>query len=199
MVLDPIGQVFQQLERQPRWRSRGQFRRVLNRWPAIVGETVARQAAPVRLEHGLLHVAVANPMWAQTLTLERLTILGKLNQQLQLELNDIRFSSGNWYRRKASPPQPNTIKAQLPQWLTQHPSFEAGAVSSPLPRPQTPEESFQRWSTLTQRLTAHRPLCPCCHSPCPSGELTRWGRCSLCAGQGFKSPSQPPFQRRLFR
>ncbi|MGF1567695.1 MAG: DciA family protein [Nodosilinea sp.] len=191
MPLDSIGQVFQQFERQPRWRSRGQFRQVLNHWPALVGEVVARQAAPVRLDQRILYVAVANPMWSQTLTLERLAILAKINHQLGLDLSDIRFSSGDWYRRATpagSAPGDLTAPA-IPQWVQQHPSFEP-LVSPPPPLPPapTPLASFQQWSTLTQRLAAHQPLCPQCHCPCPSGELQRWQRCSLCAAQGFGQP-----------
>ncbi|NMF84881.1 DUF721 domain-containing protein [Nodosilinea sp. P-1105] len=186
MALDPIGHVFHQLEQQPRWRNRGQFRQILNRWPQIVGEVVALQAAPVRLDQGVLHVAVSNPMWAQTLTLERLTILTKVNDTVQLGLKDIRFSSGDWYRRQASPKLKTPTPATLPEWLRQHPSFEPRAVPLSLQRPPTPEASFQRWSSLTQQMAAQQPLCPRCHSPCPGGELKRWGRCSLCAAQGFK-------------
>ncbi|TVP67417.1 MAG: DUF721 domain-containing protein [Leptolyngbya sp. LCM1.Bin17] len=186
MALDPIGHVFHQLEQQPRWRNRGQFRQILNCWPQIVGEVVALQAAPVRLDQGVLHVAVSNPMWGQTLMLERLTILTKLNHTVQLSLKDIRFSSGDWYRRQASPKLKTSTPATLPEWLRHHPSFEPRAVPRSLQRPLTAEASFQRWSSLTQQMAAQQPLCPRCHSPCPDGELKRWGRCSLCAAQGFK-------------
>ncbi|WP_035990332.1 DciA family protein [Leptolyngbya sp. KIOST-1] len=199
MSLDSLHTVIHQLEQQPRWRSRGQFRHILNQWTAVVGEGVARQAAPVRLDQDVLHVAVANPMWAQTLTLERLRILAKLNDRLQLNLSDIRFSSGDWYRQnKQNQPSPATRPdpQNLPEWLRQHPSFEPQAIPrSPLP-PQTPAESFQRWAELTQHLAAHQPRCPQCRCPCPMGELKRWGRCSICAAQGFRGPvgsySPPP-------
>ncbi|WP_017298344.1 DciA family protein [Nodosilinea nodulosa] len=191
MALDSIHTVIHQLEQQPRWRSRGQFRQVLNQWTAVVGEGVARQAAPVRLDQDVLYVAVVNPMWAQTLTLERLRILAKLNDRLHLSLSDIRFSSGDWYRQKKSA-QPATTPvsagAELPQWLRQHPSFEPQTIPRSLQRPQTSQESFERWAAMTQQLATQQPLCPKCGCPCPGGELKRWGRCSVCAVQGFKGP-----------
>lgn len=195
MPLDSIHNVIHQLEQQPRWHSRGQFRQVLNHWTAVVGEGVARQAAPVRLDQDVLHVAVANPMWAQTLTLERLRILAKLNDRLHLNLSDIRFSSGDWYRQKKSL-QPAKSPAstgsnpepELPEWLRQHPSFEPQAIPRSVQRPDTPQSSFQRWADMTQQLAAQQPLCPQCHCRCPKGELNRWGRCSICAVQGFKGP-----------
>ncbi|HSM80993.1 MAG TPA: DUF721 domain-containing protein [Nodosilinea sp.] len=191
MPFDSLHNVIHQLEQQPRWRSRGQFRQVLNQWAAVVGEGVARQAAPVRLDQDVLHVAVANPMWAQTLTLERLRILAKLNERLHLNLHDIRFSSGDWYRQnKAKQPAQATPTdlSTLPEWLRQHPCFEPKAIARSSQRPQTPEESFDRWAGLTQGLAAEQPLCPQCHCHCPTGELKRWGRCSICAVKGFKGP-----------
>jgi predicted nucleic acid-binding Zn ribbon protein len=189
MPLDPINQLMQQFEQQPRWRSRRQFRLVQQNWSHIVGPAVACQARPVRLDRQVLHVAVANPMWGQTLTLERSAILHKLHQQFHLELKDIRFSSGDWYRRtsRSTSPQadPNTSQV-MPKWLQQHPSFEPAAIpKAAAARPKTSSASFQQWATLTQRLAQHQPRCPACHCPCPEGELRRWSVCCICAAQRF--------------
>ena len=203
MALYAIGHVLEQLEQQPVWRSRGQFRRILNHWTELVGAAVARQARPVRIENTILYVAVINPMWAQTLTLERLTILNKLNQQHRFDLTDLRFSSGDWFRRPNPKAYlPSSSLAGLPDWFRQHPSFEPGAISTPppAPRPLTAEESFRRWAALAQGLAASRVLCPDCRCPAPFGELKRWSRCSICAakrfryngqGQGHRNPLPP--------
>ncbi|WOD37994.1 DUF721 domain-containing protein [Nodosilinea sp. E11] len=191
MPLNSINSVIHHLEQQPRWRGRGEYRRVLNSWSAVVGEGVARQAAPVRLDQDVLYVAVANPMWAQTLTLERLRILAKLNDRLQLQLQDIRFSSGDWYKHnKAGTSAKAAVSAlpEVPEWLRQHPCFEPRAIPRSPQRPQTATESFERWASLTQQLAAQQPLCPQCQCPCPLGELKRWGRCSICAVHGLKGP-----------
>ncbi|NJL47322.1 MAG: DUF721 domain-containing protein [Leptolyngbyaceae cyanobacterium SM2_5_2] len=153
MPLDAIGRVIHQLEQQPNWRSRGVFRRILERWPEMVGAVVARQTRPVRLNRQVLYVAVANPMWAQTLTLERLTILTKLNHHLQIDLEDLRFSSGDWFRHPTSTLPLGAMAPQIvPDWLRQHPSFEPGAIPSIAPPTQrlSPQESFQRWAALAQ-------------------------------------------------
>lgn len=191
MPLDSIHTVIHQFEQQPRWRRRGQFRQVLNSWAEVVGVGVARQATPVRLDQDVLHVAVINPMWAQTLTLERLRILAKLNDRLRLSLHDIRFSSGDWYRqnKSAQPARSQPYSpSELPEWLRQHPCFEPRAIPVANQRPQTAVESFDRWATVTQQLAAQQPLCPQCHCHCPTGELKRWGRCSICAVKGLKGP-----------
>ncbi len=192
MPLDPLTHLIQQFEQQPRWRSRGQFRLVQENWSQIVGPTVACHARPVRLERQVLYVAVANPMWGQTLMLERTHMLEKIQQQLTLELRDIRFSAGDWYRRTAKPaakPIEDETAPDLPKWLRHHPSFEPEAVSRPIPpEAKTPEESFQRWARLNQQMAQRKPLCPCCRCPCPEGELRRWSVCCVCAAQTFKQP-----------
>ena len=193
MPLDSLTQLIQQFEQQPRWRSRRQFRLVQANWSHIVGPAVACHARPVRLERQVLYVAVVNPMWGQTLTLERSNLLAKLQQQFQVELRDIRFSSGDWYRRPSktaanqAAPKPSLT---LPEWLKHHPSFEPAAVptSSPKAANPTPLESFQRWASLNQQLAQHQPLCPSCRCPCPDGELRRWSICCVCAAKKFKDP-----------
>lgn len=192
MPLDSLANLMNQFEQQPAWRGQAAFRKVLYGWEGVVGAAVARQAIPVRLDRQVLYVAVANPMWGQTLTLERLTIIDKLRDQLSLNLKDIRFSSGDWYRR--SSPNPGALAAtpsSLPTWLQRHPSFEASllaaspaAIATDQPRP-TAAEAFQRWAQRNQRQVAQWQLCPRCHSPSPPGELDRWQCCSLCAAQGF--------------
>ncbi len=192
MPLDSLANLINQFEQQPAWRGQAAFRKVLYGWETVVGAAVARQAIPVRLDRQVLYVAVANSMWGQTLTLERLTLIDKLNHQLGLNLKDIRFSSGDWYRR--SSPNPGAVAANpssLPTWLQGHPSFEASllaasppAIATNQPRP-TVAEAFQRWAQHNQRQVAQWQLCPRCHSPSPPGELDRWQCCSLCAAQGF--------------
>jgi predicted nucleic acid-binding Zn ribbon protein len=190
MPLDSLTQLIQQFEQQPRWRNRRQFRRLQENWSHIVGPAVACHARPVRIERQVLYVAVANPMWGQTLTLERAHILNKLHQQFQIELRDIRFSNGDWYRPSAKTRSQLTWEANpsaLPQWLLHHPSYEPGErPPSPQTDAKTPLESFQRWATLNQQLAQRQPLCPACRCPCPQGELRRWTVCCICATKRFK-------------
>lgn len=188
MPLDPINRLMQQFEQQPRWQSRRAFRLVQQNWSQIVGPAVACQARPVRIERQMLYVAVANPMWGQTLTLERATMLEKLRRQFHIELKDIRFSSGDWYRRPpaASPEADRNQPLALPRWLQNHPSFDPVTTAKPAEAaPETAVESFQRWASLSQQLAQNHPLCPACRCPCPEGELRRWSVCCVCAAQKF--------------
>jgi predicted nucleic acid-binding Zn ribbon protein len=188
MPFSPLSQLIHQFEQQPRWRSRHQFRMVQQNWSQLVGVAVACHARPVRIERQILYVAVANPMWGQTLTLERSTLLQKL-QQFHIDLSDIRFSTGDWYRRAAKTStgqMPSAPPADLPNWLRQHPSFEPDAALQPSQTEhQTPLESFQQWASLNQQMARHQPLCPACQCPCPEGELRRWSVCCVCAAKKF--------------
>lgn len=199
MPLDALGQVIKQLESQPQWHSRRQFRRVLDCWAQVVGPSVAAQTQPVRIDQGVLFVAVANPTWGQTLTFERLRILDKLSGQVEPVLKDIRFSTGDWFRRSASQRSANGLgTAEQPEvsaLIQAHPSYLSPvpvvesltqpehARSNP---PQTALEAFRRWAQQSQQETRHRPCCPQCSCPCPGGELKRWSVCSLCAVKAWK-------------
>lgn len=180
MSLDALGKLVQKLERQPRWRGQQQFRQVLDSWSDVVGEGVDRQTVPVRIDNRqVLYVAVSSPTWAQTLSFERLRILEKLNAQVQPSLQDIRFSTGDWYRRpapKRSAYQPDEEALQA------HPSFLPPSDHSPasLSAPQTADDAFQQWAARIRAAARQQPLCPVCQCPCPPGELQRWSMCSLC-------------------
>ncbi|MFM7470682.1 MAG: DciA family protein [Nodosilinea sp.] len=195
MAFDSLARLIDEFEQQPNWHRQARFRQVLRHWSGVVGAVVAGQAIPVRLERQVLYVAVANAMWGQTLTLERLTILTRLNPQLGFEVKDIRFSPADWYHRASETPAPSLPQpSPLPDWLRHHPSFDARLWSTIAP-PRTDypaaiaapdaQASFRRWASLNQRQTAQWLLCPRCHCPCPPGEMKRWSRCSLCAAKGF--------------
>jgi predicted nucleic acid-binding Zn ribbon protein len=213
MAIESIRHVIHRLEQQPRWQQNRQFRLIRQRWSQMVGPAVACQAMPVRLDRQILYVAVANPMWAQTLSLERPTILAKIQEQSCIELKDIRFSSGDWFRQvpKSSPAATGSRTSQptIPDWLRHHPSFVPPAPA-PAPEPQTQSlpsaspkptavDCFRQWSQRTQQMQHHQPLCPVCGCHCPTGELRRWSRCSVCAAQGFSPQSLTSLHRRLPR
>ncbi|HEY9735085.1 MAG TPA: DciA family protein [Trichocoleus sp.] len=197
MPLDALGQVIRQLENQPQWHGQRQFRRVLDCWPRVVGPSVAVQTQPVRIAQGVLFVAVINSTWGQTLTFERLRILEKLNALIAPPLNDIRFSTADWFRR--SPNQRGQNRSEDPEQsevsglVRSHPSYlppDPTAIpvekSPSSPPPDTALEAFQRWAQQRQQATRHQAHCPQCSCPCPSGELKRWSVCSLCAVKAWQ-------------
>jgi predicted nucleic acid-binding Zn ribbon protein len=64
----------------------------LNIWNDVVGESVAKNAKPDRVEHGVLVVKVSSPTWRQELYLKKKEIIEKINQAIGKKvIRDIRF------------------------------------------------------------------------------------------------------------
>ncbi len=51
---------------------------VVNRWPEIVGEHLARRTEAIRFEDGILYVAVPDPSWRQELAMQTENILREI-------------------------------------------------------------------------------------------------------------------------
>lgn len=64
------------------WEDRLRTADVLRRWPAIVGETVAAHARPVRLAGGILVVAASDATWATQVRYLAEQIREQVNAQL---------------------------------------------------------------------------------------------------------------------
>ncbi len=96
---------------------------VTSAWPAAVGETVARQAWPLRIgRDGTLHIATSSSTWAFELDRLAPEILGRLEARLGADRTPakLRFAVG-------PVPEPGT------------PAEDAPTTSSSMPIP-TPEE-----------------------------------------------------------
>ena len=64
----------------------------LNIWNDVVGESVAKNAKPDRVEHGVLIVKVSSPTWRQELYFQKKEIIEKINQAIGKKvIRDIRF------------------------------------------------------------------------------------------------------------
>jgi predicted nucleic acid-binding Zn ribbon protein len=65
---------------------------VINSWPDIVGEKIARVTVPERVDRGILFVSVTTAAWRTELTLNRTAILKKINALVGSgAVKDIRF------------------------------------------------------------------------------------------------------------
>ena len=64
----------------------------LNIWNDVVGESVAKNAKPDRVEHGVLIVKVSSPTWRQELYFQKKEIIEKINHTIGKNvIRDIRF------------------------------------------------------------------------------------------------------------
>jgi predicted nucleic acid-binding Zn ribbon protein len=65
---------------------------VVTSWKTLVGEQIAKVAAPQRIENGMLHVSVSNAPWRNELSLRKREIIEKINNGLGKKIViDIRF------------------------------------------------------------------------------------------------------------
>jgi predicted nucleic acid-binding Zn ribbon protein len=66
--------------------------KALNIWNEIVGDTVAKNTQPDRVEHGVIIVKVSSPTWRQELYFQKKEIIQKLNNTIGKNvIRDIRF------------------------------------------------------------------------------------------------------------
>lgn len=194
--MQSLQNVIGQLEQSPQWQAQGNFRRILSLWPQVVGVAVGQHSRPTGLNQGTLQVAVSSAAWAQTLTLERRTILQKLRDRLAptVSLGDIRFSTGRWQ----SAPQ---TTAQGGGWdrggrlQLSDPLSDPWPTAAPPPRPATALAAFHQWSQRLQAHQAQQPRCPQCHLPCPQGEIDRWALCALCVTRPWQHLSAGRYDR----
>ena len=64
----------------------------INVWDKVVGEAVAKNATPDRVEHGVVVVKVSSPTWRQELYFQKEEIIKKLNKKIgKIVIRDIRF------------------------------------------------------------------------------------------------------------
>ncbi len=64
-------------------------------WDETVGSKISDNTRPVRINRGVLVVAVSNPVWTQELSLMKDTIIQRLNDRLgEVIIRDIRFIQG---------------------------------------------------------------------------------------------------------
>lgn len=50
-------------------------------WNAIVGEHVAQNSVPIKVENGVLYVSVKNSVWRQELSMRKPQILKKIEEE----------------------------------------------------------------------------------------------------------------------
>ena len=64
----------------------------MNLWSEIVGDRVAKNTEPDKVEHGIITVKVSSPTWRQELYFQKKEIILKINKTIGKNvIRDIRF------------------------------------------------------------------------------------------------------------
>lgn len=194
MSFTGLPNILQNIQSRTSWQQRGQYLLIVERWPEIVGDSVAKQTCPIGVYQKALQVAVSSAVWSQALSFERLRILAKINSLLGNAgaIEDIHFSTAKWATQQQTLKERKVVAEDHPSYLppaiaNQPPNKKNLKAPTPvkvIPTPQPPEtatEAFQRWQEVMKQRTHQMPKCPRCGRPALTGEINRWQMCRVCA------------------
>src|SRR5512141_2607553 len=98
MTFQSLNHLLIVLENQPEWAQYQRYRRLCRCWEKMIEPQVIPHTRPLYIQRNILWVATSSAVWAQNLSLQRYSLLTKLNRQLSGDpLIDIRFSSAQWH------------------------------------------------------------------------------------------------------
>jgi len=91
--LTRIDKLLAELFRKKNWQRRLGLHAIFQTWPQVVGEEIARRAAPHVIRGDVLWVAVSDSVWMQQLHLQKQQLLEHINASLAgpEKISDIRF------------------------------------------------------------------------------------------------------------
>lgn len=183
MSFNSLDRILNLLQQQPGWEQYQQYQQVMSCWQQAIDPKLAQHTRPLYISRQVLWVAISSYSLSQELSLQRFSLLKRLNHQLSFVLKDIRFSPQHWYQSK------NTATS-----LTQsHPSqIEISSTEMELvnsPPAQELKTAVQRWQQIIQMRSQNLPSCPQCGCATPVGELERWQLCCHCISQKWAAES----------
>jgi predicted nucleic acid-binding Zn ribbon protein len=185
MSFSSLDRILDALKKQPGWEAQKQYSHLLECWQSVVPEKISQHARPLYISRQVLWVATSSAVWAQNLTMQRYSLLKKLNALLAEPLSDIRFSTAQWHKAKPSSESPSvdreTYSSALAKALPIGIAPQITASVSESKKAKTPQEAFQRWAAIIEARSHSLPACPQCQSPTPPKELQRWTVCAYCA------------------
>ena len=90
--IKPIGTILGDLAEELGIRGKLKQYEAVTRWAEVVGERIAQEAEPQKIEKGVLLVRVRTGVWRNELTMRKAEILAKLNQAIgEAVIKDIKF------------------------------------------------------------------------------------------------------------
>jgi predicted nucleic acid-binding Zn ribbon protein len=197
--MQQIEKLLQTLIAQPGWEDYRRFCIVIDCWQKTADEKVLSNTRLLYIARDVLWIATSNSVWAQTLFMQRYTLLKKLNSQLGDRLSDLRFSPAQWYQnnkfnKNTQSPIQTTDREQDPNSIEvdrETINFKKTNLENNL------NTAFKQWAEINKVRSQNLPLCPRCSCHTPSGELDRWGLCYLCAAQNWSHKSNSDYKENI--
>ncbi|WP_069790729.1 DUF721 domain-containing protein [Cyanobacterium sp. IPPAS B-1200] len=180
MTFESIDKLLDAILAQPQWETQRRYQLLVKCWFTVVNHRVAQHTKPIALKDDILWVSTSSSAYAQNLSLQRYTLLKKINRRLNESVKDIRFTTAKWYQKSLVEPEEETnlVNPTILGIDTQTPEESF---------PITPQQALQQWLDKIKVRSHSLPHCPSCHSPTPSGELDRWGICGVCFAKDHSS------------
>lgn len=186
MSFESLQGIIGKIKQQPNWETHRLYCLVVESWPEIVNAKTAKHSRPVYLARETLWVATANSVWAQTLSLQRVSILRGLNKVIPEKIKEVRFSAAKWSQTPIS--QVNlTSRTSHPSSL---PQLEGDNFQEQNLEKSTAKAALSAWIKTVETRSNTLPLCPRCQSPTPPGELDRWSICAFCLAHKVQENSE---------
>ncbi|MBE9221654.1 DUF721 domain-containing protein [Cyanobacterium stanieri LEGE 03274] len=180
MTFESIDKLLNAILAQPQWETQRRYQQLVRCWFTVVNHRVAQHTKPIALRDDILWVSTSSSAYAQNLSLQRYTLLKKINRRLNESIKDIRFTTTKWYQKSWVDPEEETHLVN-PSIL--HDQYQPPEKSSPV----TPQEALEQWLNKIKGRSHSLPPCPRCQTPTPLGELERWGICGICFAKDHSS------------
>lgn len=192
MQFQSLKQIIAKIEQQPEWEEFRQYRQLLEYWQQTVSKDTAKYTRPLYIRREVLWVATSSAARAQDLSLQRYSLLKKLNTRLSIPLKDIRFSDSQWHQTVNTGQNAENASSQKIT-RAQEPIFEASKSSKRSPEDKTePQAALTSWLEYIKQKAKSLPSCPQCSSPTPTRELELWGSCYHCIARKRSAEYRPP-------
>ncbi len=108
--MEEVAKILERIWAAPKWQKGLKAARILDHWPNLVGEAVARAARPRGIARGVLIVEVQDHIWLQRLRFEEQKILSRLNEAAGETLFEgIKFVLQRGALRPAQPKKPKRV------------------------------------------------------------------------------------------
>ncbi len=194
MFSNSLDRILKRLVNQPEWDQYRAYLQINQYWQQVVNKKASENTRPLGLERGILQVATSSAVWAQEMTLQRYSLVKKLNKRFEFTLKDIRFSPARWQQV-----QQRSLKHQtLSEFPLQEINLQKLIVQKQKEQEQQEEatppnlqSTMSNWLKTVQKSAQDLTACPQCQTLTPPDELARWQVCRYCIAQKWHSEYRP--------